>query len=360
MHDRGSCGASDTMKKTLAVVGYGGQGAWHANHALKSDVITLRGVYDIKETRMEAARALGIYTYDSFEAVLADEGVDIVVCATPNDVHKDIVVRSLLAGKNVVCEKPVALSVSDFDEMCEAAKTSGMHFTVHQNRRWDVDYLAIKSIIASGEIGETINIESRVHGSRGIPSDWRCHKPYGGGMILDWGVHLIDQMLQLIPERITRIYCENTNITTDEVDDGFHLQLTFASGKRASVEVGTYNFIYMPRFYMQCKNGSAMIEDWQKKCKVARLKAWQEKDILPVQTAAGITKTMAPRDEITLDYYEIERPNSDVHDFYRNFVKAIDGECEQLIKNEEVRRVLLVMEACFASHESGQALKVEI
>ena len=179
-------------------------------------------------------------------------------------------------------------------------------------------------------------------------------------MILDWGVHLIDQMLQLIPERITRIYCENTNITTDEVDDGFHLQLTFASGKRASVEVGTYNFIYMPRFYMQCKNGSAMIEDWQKKCKVARLKAWQEKDILPVQTAAGITKTMAPRDEITLDYYEIERPNSDVHDFYRNFVKAIDGECEQLIKNEEVRRVLLVMEACFASHESGQALKVEI
>ena len=165
------------MKKTLAVVGYGGQGAWHANHALKSDVITLRGVYDIKETRMEAARALGIYTYDSFEAVLADEGVDIVVCATPNDVHKDIVVRSLLAGKNVVCEKPVALSVSDFDEMCEAAKTSGMHFTVHQNRRWDVDYLAIKSIIASGEIGETINIESRVHGSRGIPSDWRCHSP---------------------------------------------------------------------------------------------------------------------------------------------------------------------------------------
>ena len=349
------------MKKNLVVVGYGGQGGWHADHALKSDVVTLHGIYDIKQERIDLAKAKGINTYDSFEAVLADDQIDILVCATPNDVHKDIVIRALESGKNVVCEKPVALSVEDFDDMCAAAKKAGKLFTVHQNRRWDVDFLAIKSIIASGEIGDTINIESRVHGSRGIPSDWRCHKPYGGGMILDWGVHLIDQMLQLIPnEKIVRIYNENTNITTDEVDDGFHLMMTFESGKRATVEVGTYNFIYMPRFYMQCKNGSAFIEDWQKNCKVAKLKAWNEKEVVPVQTAAGITKTMAPRDEITLDSYEIDRPKSDVHDFYRNLVKAVDGIEPQLIKLEEVRRVLLVMEGCFKSAELGQALEVNI
>ena len=349
------------MKKNLVVVGYGGQGGWHADHALKSDVVTLHGIYDIKQERIDLAKSKGINTYDSFEAVLADDQIDILVCATPNDVHKDIVIRALESGKNVVCEKPVALSVEDFDDMCAAAKKAGKLFTVHQNRRWDVDFLAIKSIIASGEIGDTINIESRVHGSRGIPSDWRCHKPYGGGMILDWGVHLIDQMLQLIPnEKIVRIYNENTNITTDEVDDGFHLMMTFESGKRATVEVGTYNFIYMPRFYMQCKNGSAFIEDWQKNCKVAKLKAWNEKEVIPVQTAAGITKTMAPRDEITLDSYEIDRPKSDVHDFYRNLVKAVDGIEPQLIKLEEVRRVLLVMEGCFKSAELGQALEVNI
>ena len=349
------------MKKNLVVVGYGGQGGWHADHSLKSDVVTLHGIYDIKQERIDLAKSKGINTYDSFEAVLADDQIDILVCATPNDVHKDIVIRALESGKNVVCEKPVALSVEDFDDICAAAKKAGKLFTVHQNRRWDVDFLAIKSIIASGEIGDTINIESRVHGSRGIPSDWRCHKPYGGGMILDWGVHLIDQMLQLIPnEKIVRIYNENTNITTDEVDDGFHLMMTFESGKRATVEVGTYNFIYMPRFYMQCKNGSAFIEDWQKNCKVAKLKAWNEKEVVPVQTAAGITKTMAPRDEITLDSYEIDRPKSDVHDFYRNLVKAVDGIEPQLIKLEEVRRVLLVMEGCFKSAELGQALEVNI
>ena len=348
------------MKKNLAIVGYGGQGAWHATRALTSDVVSLAGIYDIAEKRVNAAREAGIHVYSSLEELVADEKVDIVLCATPNDVHKDIVITALNAKKHVICEKPVALSVGDFDDMVEAAKKNGVFFTVHQNRRWDVDYLAIKSLIDSGEIGEVINIESRVHGSRGIPSDWRCHKPYGGGMILDWGVHLIDQMLKLIPEKITNVYCEVTNITTDEVDDGFNLRLTFESGKRATVEVGTYNFIAMPRFYMQTKSGSAYIEDWQKKCRVARLKAWNEKEVLPVQTAAGITKTMAPRDEITIDSYEIERPHSDVHDFYRNYTAAIDGKEEQLIKNCEVRRVLLVMEAAFKSAENLESLKVNI
>ena len=348
------------MKKRIAIVGYGGQGAWHANWALKSDVVELAGIFDISEKRMNAARENGIRTYSSREELLLDKEVDIVLCATPNDVHKEIVIDAINAGKNVICEKPVALSVGDFDDMVRAAEEKGVVFSVHQNRRWDVDYLAIKSLVESGEIGETVNIESRIHGSRGIPSDWRCHKPQGGGMILDWGVHLIDQMLKLIPERIVRVYCELNNITTNEVDDGFNLRLTFESGKRATVEVGTYNFIALPRFYMQAKNGTALIEDWQKKCRVSRLKAWCEKDVLPVQTAAGITKTMAPRDEITLDFYELDRPSSDVHDFYRNYTRAIDGKEEQLIKNCEVRRVLLVMEAAFKSGESGNALKTDI
>ncbi len=348
------------MKKKLAIVGYGGQGAWHAACAEKSDCVELCGIFDIAEKRTLAAKEKGIHTYLSFEELISDPAVDIVVCATPNDVHKDIVVNALRAGKNVICEKPVALSVSDFDEMTSAARESGKLLSVHQNRRYDVDYLAIKSLIASGEIGDTVNIESRVHGSRGIPSDWRCHKPYGGGMILDWGVHLIDQMLLLIPEKIEKVYCEITNITTDEVDDGFNLHLTFESGKRATVEVGTYNFIALPRFYMQAKSGTAYIEDWRKNCRVAKLTAWNEKDVLPVQTAAGITKTMAPRDGLTIDSYELPIPNSDVHDFYRNYVRACDGLEEQLVKNCEVRRVLLVMEAAFKSAETDSALNVNI
>lgn len=337
------------MKKNVAIIGYGGQGGWHGDHALKSDVVSLAGIYDIKEARMELARSKGIHTYTSLDDVLADPKVDIVVCATPNDVHEDIVVRSLLAGKNVVCEKPVALTLESLDRMIAAAKQSGKLFTVHQNRRWDVDFLGIKEIINSGKIGETIRIESRIHGSRGIPSDWRCQKAYGGGMVLDWGVHLIDQMLQLITAPIDTVSCVCTYITNDEVDDGLRLNITFKDGKSAFIEVGTYNFIALPRFYMQSKDGTAIITDWREKAKVVHCKYWHENDVMPVQTAAGITKTMAPRDEITTDTYEIDRPSSDVHDFYRNLCKAIDGVEPQLVTHAQVRRVLKVMLAAFES-----------
>lgn len=346
--------------KRVAVIGYGGQGAWHCAQVLKSDVAELAGTYDIKENRCEAARNAGIFVYESNEAIFADKSVDIIVVATPNDVHEDLVVNGLKSGHNVICEKPVALSVDEFDRMVKAAEESGKKLSVHQNRRWDVDYLGVKSVIESGEIGDVLRIESRIHGSRGIPSDWRCEKAPGGGMILDWGVHLIDQMLQLIKEKITAVNCVTTHITNKEVDDGFRLEITFESGKTAHVEVGTYNFIAMPRFYMQCQNGTLYLTDWQQKAKIAKLTRWIEKDVTPVQNAAGITKTMAPRDHLTLDEYEIERPTSDVHNFYRNFCATVDGEQEQFIKNCEVRRVLCVMEAAFRSDELGQTVKTDI
>lgn len=348
------------MKKNVAVIGYGGQGAWHCNQILKSDVVSLAGTYDIKENRREAAKNNGIFVYSSNEAIFADENVDIVVVATPNDVHEDLVVNALKSGKNVICEKPVALSTEEFDRMVEAQNESGKLLSVHQNRRWDVDYLGVKKAIESGEIGEVIRIESRIHGSRGIPSDWRCKKEYGGGMILDWGVHLIDQMLTLITDKVVKIGCAVTHITNNEVDDGFRLDITFESGKTALVEVGTYNFLSLPRFYMQCKDGSMCLNSWQEKPQIARLTNWIEKDVTPVQNAAGITKTMAPRDSLTLDIYENEIPKSDVHEFYRNFCSAIDGKTEQYIKNCQVKRVLKVMEAAFESAKTGNCLEVDI
>lgn len=348
------------MKKNIAVIGYGGQGGWHADHALKSDVLNLAGIYDIKPERNALAESRGIHAYASLEEVLADPAVEIVTVATPNDTHLPIVLAALAAGKHVVCEKPVEMSLAVLDEMIAAAKAAGKLFTVHQNRRWDVDFLAMKQLADSGEIGKILCLESRVHGSRGIPSDWRGEKEHGGGMILDWGIHLIDQVLQIFKQKITKVYCTCSHYTNDEVDDGFKLELYFEDGATAHVELGTYNFIAMPRFYMQAKDGSALITDWQHQCHVAKLTRWIEKDVTPVQNAAGITKTMAPRDSLTLDEYDLPIPKSDVHDFYRNVCLAMDGKAEQLVKHCEIRRVMQVVEAAFLSDEKKQAIDVEI
>lgn len=348
------------MKKKFAVIGYGGMGSWHVNHALKSDVLDLAGIYDIDPQKSEKARANGIYAYSSLEELLNDKSVELVTIAIPNDVHLYTVVKCLEAGKNVICEKPVALSTEDLTTMIEASKKSGKLFTVHQNRRFDVDYLAMQKLADTGEIGKILRIESRIHGSRGIPSDWRGEKAHGGGMILDWGIHLIDQLMLIYKnEEIDTINCTVTNITNKEVDDGFYLTITFKSGAVAFVEVGTYNFIALPRFYMKAEKGSALITDWREKTKVAKCKYWHENDVLPVQTAAGLTKTMAPRDSVTLDEYELEIPKSDVHDFYRNFCKAIDGEATQLVTHDQMLLDMKIMEYAFKSAELGQTLKFE-
>ena len=68
---------------------------------------------------------------------------------------------------------------------------------------------------------------------------------------------------------------------------------------------------------------------------------------------------MAPRDEITMDTYSLDKPASDVHDYYRNFCLAIDGKATQLVTHPQMRRVMKVMEACFKSDELKQAIKFE-
>ncbi len=347
------------MKKNLVVIGYGGMGGWHVAHAQKSDVVTLRGIYDIDPKKQEKAVQNGLISYPSLDAVLGDVAVDMVTVAIPNDQHKEVCICALKAGKHVICEKPVMLNSRDLDEVIAVANECGRLFTVHQNRRFDVDFLAVKELAKSQEIGELLRVESRIHGSRGIPSDWRGKKEFGGGMLYDWGVHLIDQVLQIFTAPLRSVYCTFSHITNQEVDDGFRLELTFADGKTAYVEVGTYQFIAMPRFFVQAQNGSALIRDWRENCQVAKCKYWHENDVLPVQTAAGLTKTMAPRDEVTMDSYELQRPASDVHDFYRNFCRAMDGEETQMVTHAEMRRVLRVMEAAFRSVELGNVVTMD-
>lgn len=348
------------MKKKAAVIGYGGMGGWHVDHLLKSDVCELAGVYDIKKERQDLAVSRGIRAYSSREELLSDPEIDLVTIAIPNDVHEEVAIDAMNHGKNVISEKPVTLSLESLDRMIECSKKNNVIFTVHQNRRWDVDYLAMQHLADSGEIGDIINIESRIHGSRGIPSDWRGIKKYGGGMLYDWGVHLIDQILLVMGYDVGSVRCTFDHITNNEVDDGFKLYISFKSGKEAFIEVGTYNFIAMPRFYLRAKNGSALLSDWREKCKVVKCKAWHESDVIPVQTAAGLTKTMAPRDEITTDTYEIEKPASDVHDFYRNIVKAIDGQEKQIVTHEQMRSVLKVIMKAFESAENdGSAVKYD-
>ncbi len=350
----------ENMKKRVAVIGYGGMGGWHVKYIQSSDVCELAGICDIKESQIQKAKDNGIHVYPTFEDVLADPTVDLLTLAVPNELHMPMAVQAMEAGKNVISEKPVTMSSEDLQKMIDASERTGKLFTTHQNRRWDKDYLMMKQVYASGDLGDVFGIESRVQGSHGIPGDWRGQKEHGGGMILDWGVHLIDQMLQLVYDRkVEKVYCRCDHITNYEVDDGFKLDLYFERELTARIEVGTSHFISLPRYYMTGSNGSAIVEGWKSNCKVVCCKNWDDKDVVPVVTAAGLTKTMAPRSADTITESEIERPASDVHDFYRNVCLALDGKAEQIVTHAQLMRVMKIMEAAFRSDELGAPVAID-
>lgn len=349
------------MKKhNLAIVGFGGMAGWHYDLIEKFENLSVSGIWDIKEERREYARSRQIPVYESLEDLLADETVDLVLVATPNDVHKSIAIAAMAAGKNVVSEKPVTLCSEDLQEMIKASETYGKFLTVHQNRRWDEDFLTVKKLMDEGTLGEIYRLESRVHGSRGIPGDWRQEKEHGGGMVLDWGVHLLDQALMLFPGvALKTIYATLTNVTNQLVDDGFTADLGFANGVHMIVEVGTSNFISLPRWYVLGTNGTAMIQDWGANLKIVRARGVDKEDVVPVRTAAGLTKTMAPRREDSIFTEERPEEKSDICEFYQNVMAVIEGREESRIKLEEVARVMRVMEAVFASAQNNQVIQFD-
>ena len=345
------------MRKTgIAIIGYGGMGGWHGSKIETIEALELKGVYDIAPNRCDLAKERGLFVYDSMDALLSDPSVELVTVAIPNHLHKDVCIRVMEAGKHVVCEKPVALSSQELQEMIDASVRCGVLFTVHQNRRWDEDYQTVRHMYQQGTLGRVFRIESRVHGSRGIPGDWRNRKECGGGMVLDWGVHLLDQILQMIDKPLISVYATLSYVTNENCDDGFTVTLQFADDLTVVVEVGTSNFIPLPRWYMLGENGSALIENFAQDGKVVMVSDWEKRDAVPVVTAAGLTKTMAPRTNETIQEYPLPKQTADVREFYRNVAKAIHGQEPQLITHSQLLRVMKLMEAIFESAAENKVI----
>lgn len=347
------------MKYTMAIIGYGGMGSWHAeNVASRIKDITVKGIYDIQESAQEKAASQGLFVYHDLKELLLDRDVDLVTVATPNDSHKAYAIALLEAGKNVICEKPVTMNVSDLEEIIRAAEKSGRIFSVHQNRRWDKDFAIIKTILDQDMLGKPYFIESRVQGSRRAMYGWRGHKVNGGGMVLDWGVHLLDQFLILIDSPVVSVQAHLFNLYSDEVEDNIKILLRFENGVSALCEMSTNCLINNPRWHVSCTDGTAVIEDWNCKGKMVKLKpdsqmAWSE-DI--VYTEAGPTRTMAPRPEYTTEILSLPEVSTDWSDYYSNIVQIMEGREELIVKPEQALRVMKVIEKVFESEAAGTGI----
>lgn len=340
------------MGYKLAIVGLGGMGGWHYENVTKRiDDIEVIGAYDIREEVHPHIKELGLKCYSSLEELVNDKEVDIVTIATPNDVHKDIAITCMRHGKNVVCEKPVTMNAQELEEIIEVQKETGKLFSVHQNRRWDKDYVIIKKIVEENTIGKPCMIENRVQGSRQAMHGWRAYKINGGGMLLDWGVHLVDQLLCMIDAPVVDVYSDLHSIYSEEVDDNLKVMLKFANGVSALIEVATNCFINQSRWHIIGEEGTAVISDWSCNGQIVKLNTEEKMEWADaiVYTEAGPTRTMAPRPSETTINLSLPEVTSDWTDYYKNIVGVLDGKEKLIVKPEECLRAMKVIDAIFES-----------
>ncbi len=348
------------MKVQLGIIGFGGMGKWHANNAPRAGV-EITAVCDIVEEKLEEAKNDGLVTYTSAEALLADENVNTVILTVPNHLHMEMCIKAAEAGKHVISEKPVALNLAQLDKMEEACNKAGVLFTVHQNRRWDRDMLTIKKLLDDQALGNVFTIESKLHSGNGYMHEWHIYKAFGGGMIYDWGVHLIDQMLFMMSGcKIKSIFADIKSVLHEEVDDYFKIILKTDTGITAHIELSTYILDYQPRWLMAGDKGTAIIKDFGCNGHVLRTGKMLEK--LPPQiteTEAGPTRQFAPVPPGGIVTESLPEIQTDWVDFYKNFAAVLNGEEALLVKIPEVRRVLSIMENCWKSSKLGKTVLFE-
>lgn len=341
----------------LGIIGFGGMGCHHSEILKNCAEVCVTMVYDIDPVRMEEARRRGFATAESEAELLDSDNVDMVLIATPNDCHAEIARRAMKKGKHVLLEKPATVTSEEFLQLVELSRTCGVVLNVHQNRRYDGDYLAVRELVRASGVGEVYRIESNVVGANGIPGAWRKVKAQGGGMVLDWGVHLIDQMVFLYGRQVESVYCRCSDVYGEEVDDGFYAELAFRNGAVCCLTVDTNSFVTKPRWQVFGYNGSAEVPGWEQPLKIVR-PACTEATPQGIRAGNGFTKTMAPRPDSTVSEAVTELPSVPRDVFYRDMVRALDRH-ESLVPVDDVFYVLRIMERMFESDRLHRTVKMD-
>jgi predicted dehydrogenase len=240
----------------FALLGYGTGGRWfHAPLLASSDAIDLVTVVTTSPERAALARNdhPGIRICASLDE-LPDAGIEAVAISTPAATHSPLTNRALEAGMHVVCDKPFSLAADAARRSVDTAERCGRLLSPFQNRRWDSDFLTLQRLVAEGRLGPVRRFESRFE--RFAPE--RGPGPSGGGTMLDFMTHLVDQALVLLGP-VTHVYAEWT-MRDSGLDDDVFVALTHESGARSHLSGGWSQRQPGPRFRVTGEHATFVLE----------------------------------------------------------------------------------------------------
>ena len=313
--------------------------------------LNLYGVVSRRPETGPAIEELGARRFARLEEALADERVDLVVLATPNDLHAPQALAALAAGKHVVTDKPMALSAGEARSMTAAAGRSGRLLTCFQNRRWDGDFLTVRKALAGGAVGELVSLETSWNDPR-KPRTWRSEAARGGGRWIDLGSHLVDQVLQLAGAPVERVYAQfRSGVHDNDVEDHACCLLTFANGVLAQVTTSSVARVPKRRWFVAGSSGTLIQRGFD-----PQEEAMKAGDIDAARPSARNGASLFRDCGGETRQTEVEPVPGRWRSYYENVAAAVLGREEPAVTCESVCEVVRVLEAAAESAASGEAV----
>jgi scyllo-inositol 2-dehydrogenase (NADP+) len=312
----------------------------------KADQFRIASVFDLSERRRtEVAQELNALASTSYEEMLANPSIDVIVVATPPRFHADHAIQALQSGKHVIVEKPMALHAKDAKGMVEAAEANGKLLVVNHNHRFSghQQYHYIKEALDSNVIGKpyqyNVQLMSSWGGYAGSPDyipNWECKKEQGGGTLYSWGPHLVDMVLHAHPSAPRTVYAKlNSEGWEFDGDSNSVLVITFEDGATAHIEISYVSPHPFNLFYVRGEHGSIKYE----------------RTTGVVTIKKGVIKKEYVEETVTP-----EQLPSDI--VYNNLYEAITQGDKLLIDPRDIYVVIAILEAAVRSSEHNIVVNV--
>lgn len=327
----------------VGVIGYGGafaMGKYHLDFAQRAGM-TPAAVCDMDPTRLAVAEAdfPGIQTYSSVDEMLANSDLGLVIVITPHNTHSELAIKCLKAGKHVIVEKPMAITTKECDAMIKAAAAGGLVLSAFHNRHWDGCIVQAVKDIQTGMIGEIFRIEAHMN-TYAQPRDWwRTSKTISGGVLFDWGVHLLEYTLQLMQSDIAEVsgfakrgfWAKHTVWNDDTNEDEGFLVVRYGNGKWSSLSISGIDSNPKPYWLEVTGTLGSYLFDYD---------SW---------------KVISQRDGKTWQA-EGKPPESEWWRYYQNIADHIARNKQLIITPEWSRRPIHILDLACRSAEQGKAL----
>jgi scyllo-inositol 2-dehydrogenase (NADP+) len=348
-------GLRDGAPVRVGMLGYGAIGSEHALAIAATTGLELAAVCDPNPQRIAAAQELApaVRGHADGEDLLADGGVDLVVVSTPPNTHADWVLQALEAGKHVVVEKPFCLTVAEADRQIAAAASAGLTLAVYQNRRWDADYLALKSAVRAGRLGEVFHLESFVGGYDHPCNFWHSDESISGGAVYDWGSHYLDWVLDLFGQEVEWVSATAHKRVWHDVTNADHTRvlLHFVDGVEAEFTHSDLAAARKPKFYVLGTRG-ALVGDWREERVVSRSSVGL---LVEDRFAASDAPAHLTLSEPDGSRTSLAVPPPPVHPFHRELAdQLLSGEPMSVTPAGSRRNIAVMQAATLSAADAGR------